>query len=269
MKEENSICVFSQDGKVLFKTGQPVPDKRKKQFNMKRKIVNDIFEELRIFNNDPFWDMFLAKASRNKFPKGFEFTNNRLVYSYNMETFQLAIEAATEDQFTEIKDFVSEKGIFSDIDRSAILKNQTLFNEEEELPIDNWKGLGKIQKNAIFDYIEVLISQYNLNQDESERLKNTMRIGVASGYLNDGNIIVEHSKITKINNLIWDETTRSFDIDTENIRLKKQKTRVRSDIRDQITSENTNTCLAFVKKYKIANIDKKWEKFLLSILKLS
>ena len=267
MQEENSICVFSKDGKVLFKTGQPAPDKKKKEFNMNRKIINNVFEELRRFNQDPFWDMFLAKASRNKFPKGFEFVNDRLVYSYNMETFFCSVGMVTAEQFASVKKFVSEKGIFSDADRSKILKNQTLFEEHEEEPVDNWKGLGKTQKNAIFDYIQGLIQSHQLSEDESDHLKNTMRIGIAAGYLNDNNIVVEDSRITKINNLIWDEIDRTFNIDTENIRLKKQKTRAKGDVRDQITSDNTNTCLAFVKRYKITNIDKKWEKFLMSILK--
>ena len=267
MQEENSICVFSKDGKVLFKTGQPAPDKKKKEFNMNRKIINNVFEELRRFNQDPFWDMFLAKASRNKFPKGFEFTNDRLVYSYNMETFHRAVTEISLEQFVAVKNFVSEKGIFSDTDRSKILENQTLFEEQQEEPVENWKGLGKTQKNAIFDYTQELIQDYELSQDESDHLKNTMRIGIASGYLNDNNIVVEDSKITKINNLIWDKINRTFDIDTDNIRLKKQKIRTKGDVRDQITSDNTNTCLAFVKRYKITNIDKKWEKFLMSILK--
>jgi hypothetical protein len=267
MNQENSICVFSQDGKVLFKTGHPAPDKKKKQFNMKRRIVNDIFESIRVFNSDPFWDMFLAKASRNKFPKGFDFLNDKLMYSYNMETFYLVVNEVNQQQFDSIKKFVSEKGIFSDTDRSNQLMNQTLFDEEEEEPVENWKGLGKIQRNAIFEYIKILVDKYDLNKEETDHLKNTMRIGIASGFLNDGNIIVSQSEIVNINNLVWDESKRCFDIDTDNIRLKKQKPRTKYDIKDQITSENTNTCLAFVKKYKIENVSKRWEKFLDSILK--
>lgn len=268
MSQENSISVFSKDGKVLFKTGQPAPDKKKKEFNMKRKVVNHIFEDLRKFNDDPFWDMFLAKASRNKFPKGFEFTNLKLLYVYNMEMFHLVITSNTEQQFLTIKEFVSQRGFFSDMDRSKMLENQTLTDEVDQ-PVENWKGLGKIQKNAAFDYAEFLIDTHRLSIDESECMKNIIRIGIASGYFNDTNIIVENSKISTITNLVWDKTNRLFRIDTDNVRLKKQKSRPRTDLKDEITSENTNTCLAFVKKYKMNNIDKKWEKFLLSILKLA
>ena len=133
------------------------------------------------------------------------------------------------------------------------------INEEA---IEHWKDFGKLKNNSIHDYIINLAEKYNLTVPQSRSLQSTVKIGVASGYLNNTNIIVKDSLITDIEPLVWDKQNNIFYIDTGGIYIKKTKTRHKCV---DLSSDNTTTCLSNTKNRNISNIDKKWGKFLHSI----
>ena len=74
----NLITVYSETGEIIFNTADPLVQKKK---NKKRKIVHQIFEEMRAYNTIPKWDTFLVNASHNVFTKGFTFKTDTLTYS--------------------------------------------------------------------------------------------------------------------------------------------------------------------------------------------
>ena len=245
-------------------------EKKPKGMKIKKTICNMIFEDMRKHNDDPFWDIFLLKASRDNFPKGFSFRDNVLFFSLKSKyNFEIKLDVTDIlDSFFKLKEFVADKGILSDTDKTNLSNKQqetTFLNNEET--IETWKDLGKMQHNAIYIYISKLSEHHDLDTKERKNLESMMKIGISSGYLNTKNIVVKNSIIEEIIPLEWDKDTRSFVINTKNIRIKKTKG-IKIENTD-LSTDNTTTCLDFEKKYNISNVNKRWEKFLSSIYKTS
>jgi len=267
----DNIIVFCTEGNVIFDSnGQyKEKEKRSKGFKIKKNIVNPIFQYMRKYTTDSFWDIFLLKASRDNFPKGFSFNEDRLYYSMKSKyNFDIKLDIDNPEQsFYNMKEFVSEKGFLSEKDKTELNKVQfDNFKDSEDVVFDNWKDLGRLQTNTLFSYLRDLSNNYNLDVKERKQLESVIKIGISSGYLNTKNIIVKNSFITDITDLIWDENSRTFTIDTKNIKIKKVKS-VKSASND-LSTDNTTTCLNFDKKYNISNINKKWEKFLKTVYKV-
>lgn len=266
----DNIIVYCTEGNVIFDSNgnHKEIEKRAKGFKIKKNVVHEIFENMREHNTDPFWDMFLLKASRGNFPKGFSFNENRLFYSLKSKyNFEIKLDENCDDCcFSELRDFVTNKGILSDKDKEDMTSEQLKnIDETEDPPIDSWKNLGKLQMNSVFSYISTLGEFYYLSTSERKNLESMIRIGISSGYLNNKNIVVENCDIKDIIPLIWCSETRTFNIDTKNTRLKKIKGSKSENV--DLSTDNTTTCLDFDKKYNISNINKKWEKFLKTVYK--
>jgi len=227
MSNDNMV-VYCTKGNVIFDSNgtHKEIEKRSKGFKIKKIVVHEIFENMRNYNSDPFWDMFLLKASRGNFPKGFSFNENRLFYSLKSKyNFEIKLDENCDDYcFSELKDFVTNKGILSDKDKEDMTTEQMKnFDETEDPSIDSWKLLGKLQMNSVFSYISVLENTYSLSTSERKNLESMIRIGISSGYLNNKNIVVENCDIKDIIPLLWCDETRTFNIDTKNTRLRKLK----------------------------------------------
>jgi hypothetical protein len=262
---EDSLTVYSKTGEIIFdSSGQPVIPAKKKGLKIKKNIEHPILDNMRQYNTDGFWDIFLMKASRGNFPKGFSYKDNTLYYSMKSKyNFQVTLTPSDiEKSLDTFKHFVQDKGILSDLDKSKM--NYECSKIE---PItESWKQLGKMQTNCIYSHISKLETDLKLDQTEKTNLKSIIKIGVSSGYFNNTNIIVEGSSIVDIEPLLWNRATRTFSIDAENIKIKRQK--VSRQKMNDFSSDNTTTCLDFDKNYTISNVDKKWEKFLSQIFKV-
>lgn len=262
---DDSITVYTASGDIIFDSGNRTnPVVKKKSLKIKKNIEHELFNDMRNFNTDSFWDMFLLKASRDNFPKGFSYKDNMLMYSMKLKyNFQIALTDDPEESFIILKKFVQDKGILSDIDKDIMKNEEDNLEEDEVKSVDTWKDLGKLQMNSMYIYINKLEEEYNLDESEKSNLKSVIKIGISSGYFNTKNIIVMDSKVEKICPLLWDSKTRKFSIDSDNIRIKKPKYS-KVNILD-LSTDNTTTCLDFVKKDNISNINKKWEKLLSQI----
>lgn len=263
----DKMVVYCTKGNVMFNSDgdlEKVP--KKKSMKIKRTIVNDIFETMREYNEDPYWNMFLLKASRDNFPKGFSFRDNTMFFTMNAKyNFELRLEPEdVKESFFKLKDFMIEKGYFSNSDREKMKLKQNNHTHKREELANNWKGLGKLQNNALCQFINKKVKEYNLTSDEKSDLTSVLKIGISSGYLNNSNISVEDSVIMDFQFVTWDEETRKFKINTKHIRMKKQKHKNEGN---DLSTDNTTTCLNFEKKYNISNISKKWEKFLGTVYK--
>ena len=263
----STITVYSSDGNIIFNSDRSIKEheKKPKMMKMKKNIVNPIFEDMREHNDDPFWDMFLLKASRDNFPKGFSFKDDTLFFSLKAKyNFQYKIESRTENEFGKLKSFISDKGILSDTDKAKMTEIEIMEQDDTEaMAFESWKELGKLQNNAVFVYINTLSERYDLDTREKKNLESIVKIGISSGYLNDKNIVVTNSTIESIAPLMWNSEDRKFAIDTKNIRVKRPK--VAKSEHTDVSTDNTTTCLQFVKSYNISNVNKRWEKFLNSI----
>ena len=267
---DDSITVYSENGDIIFDSGNTVNiTTKKKSLKIKKNIAHELFNQMRKFNTDSFWDMFLLKASRDNFPKGFSYKDNILYFSMRSKyNFKIILTDDPKESFILLKKFVQDKGILSDTDKD-IMKNEEYNNSEnyEDSIVESWKDLGKLQTNSLYNYINKLEEELGLSESEKNNLKSIVKIGISSGYFNTKNIIVKDSKIDRICPLVWEDEIRKFSIDTKNIRFKKPKN-TKTQIMD-LSSDNTTTCLDFEKKETISNIDKKWEKFLSQIYRSS
>lgn len=263
----DKMIVYCTKGNVMFNSdGELEKVPKKKSMKIKKTIVNDIFETMREFNEDPYWNMFLLKASRDNFPKGFSYRNNTVFFTMNAKyNFEVQLNPDTpKESFFKLKEFMIEKGYFSNSDREKMkIKQNSHVKKQEELA-DSWKGLGKMQNNAVCKFINEKVKEHNLTDDEKSDLTSIIKIGISSGYLNNNNITVEDSVITNFQYIEWNEDKRKFKINTRNIKVKKQK---HKNEYNDLSTDNTTTCLNFEKKYDISNISKKWEKFLAIVYK--
>lgn len=262
---DDSITVYTANGEIIFDSGNRTnPVVKKKCLKIKKNIAHEIFNEMRKYNSDSFWDMFLLKASRDNFPKGFSYKDSIIFYSMKSKyNFKVTLNDNAEESFALLKKFVQDKGILSDTDKDIMKLEEEDFEDITDNFVETWKDLGKLQMNSMYTYINKLVEDFDLTDSEKNNLKSTIKIGISSGYFNSKNILVTSSKIEKICPLLWDSESRKFSIDTQNIRLKKPKSTKPTFI--DISSDNTTTCLDFEKRETISNIDKKWEKFLSQI----
>ena len=258
----DKMIVYCTKGNVMFNSdGELEKVPKKKSMKIKKTITNDIFETMREFNDDPYWNMFLLKASRDNFPKGFSFRDNTVFFTMNSKyNFEIQLDPSVpKESFFKLKEFMIEKGYFSNSDREKMKATQNSNIQRQDEVISTWKGLGKLQNNAVCKYINSKVEEYELTNEEKTELTSIIKLGISSGYLNNNNIIVEDCVITNFQHIEWNKDTRKFKINTKNIRMKKQKHK--NDYND-LSTDNTTTCLNFEKKYNISNITKKWEKFL-------
>jgi hypothetical protein len=243
---DDSITVYCTNGNVIFNSDRTIKEGGKKPrcIKIKKNIVNEIFDKMRSYNDDPFWDMFLLKASRNNFPKGFSFRDDTLFYSMKVKyNFEIKLNLTNpQESFTLLRDFMKDKGVLSHNDKLEMNITQIENNKKStEDTIENWKDLNKLQTNAISIYITKLTQKYSLNIKEKKHLQSTIKIGISSGYFNAKNIIVKNSAIEEICYLVWNEEKRLFNINTKDIRIKKQKYNIKNDISD-LSADNTTTC---------------------------
>ena len=245
--EGNSFTVYSETGEIIFNTDENIFHKKNTK---KRKIVHAIFDKLRLYNTSPRWDTFLINASHNIFTKGFTFKTDTLIYSIRTKYSFPHVVVCSAEGLENLKTFITNKGIM--LDRSCV----TSHNEGKA--ITQWKDFGKLKNDVLEKYVINLSEKRNLSDQQSIILYSTVKIGVASGFLNNTNIVVKDSMITDIIPLEWSDDN-NFNINTTNIQIRKVKTKTNHA---DLSTDNSTTCLSSIKKRNITNIDKKWGKFL-------
>ena len=257
----SKMVVFCTKGNVIFNSSGDLEVVEKKKSIKNRNIKNRIFEDMRSQTDDPFWDMFLIKSSRNSFPIGFSFRDNILFFSQKPKTnYELVLDPENiQSSFSIFKTFMMERGVLSPSDKEEIEKKI----EERPLPkpvmVDNWKDLGKNQTDILYQYKLKLVKELSLSQEEQEHMSSIINMGISSGIFNESNIVVRNSEIEKIHVLKFDDISRKFTIDTKDVKIKKQK------LRDTATVETSTTCNTISTKI-VNNISKNWENFVETVL---
>ena len=256
------MVVFCKKGNVIFNSSGELEVVEKKKMTKNKNIKNVIFDNMRKYTTDPFWDNFLAKASRNIFPPGFSFREDILFYSQKPKTNMELIldETKLEISFVLFKKFMAERGIISKLDKEHIRKEYGSDITEKYETFDTWKELGRSQQDVLYKYKNYLREKYSLTKPEFLYLTSVINIGISSGILCDATINVKESKITEIENLVFDEQTRKFKIESDDIKIKKSKnTSVDNYVE---TSTTCNTTLVS----KSNNISKLWDNFVETVL---
>ena len=122
---DDSITVYSENGDIIFDSGNTVNiTTKKKSLKIKKNIAHELFNQMRKFNTDSFWDMFLLKASRDNFPKGFSYKDNILYFSMRSKyNFKIILTDDPKESFILLKKFVQDNlgNLVKDTDLSKFI----------------------------------------------------------------------------------------------------------------------------------------------------
>lgn len=247
----NTFIVYAEDGNVIYNTGLEVIKKPKRS----KRIVHPVIDQLRNYNTDKRWDIFLLKASQNIIEKGFSIQLDSITYSNgSKQSFSHVIENSALG-LENLKRFIMNKG--------GIMLGETILENTYCDSITEWKSYGKLKYENVYEYVNNLIKTNNLSMYKGRILHSNVKLAIAAGYINNTNIIIKNSSIVNIEPIVWNQENSSFDINTTKMNIKKPRTK---QVFKEESTDNTTTCLSFEKNQRVINnIDKRWDKFLHSI----
>lgn len=271
MSKGEGIVVYCTKGKVLFSsTGALLQGEQSvRKHKVNKSIVHSVFQDLKELETNEYWVNTLTKFSKNIFPKDFKFINNILYYKANTKKHRSECVIDKDDlegTLKIFKEFMKNKGYISNIEKEEI-KQLINSSVEEKTAITNWKEMQKNQNYHIVKFINKQKRINNLDLKESANLESVIRMGIASDFFNENNIVIKDENIEEITSLDWDPEKRLYTIKTDNFKIKKKTDKnTKEKIYTSYTLETSNDNYLLV--YNENNdmfIDKKWFKFLETI----
>ena len=166
-----------------------------------------IFIKLSERTDDPDWKSILLDAGKGKFPKGFFYNGNNLVYRQNNKIIPIN-DKTTVNKFI---DFVREcNGFRSRMDSEREKDIERERNQSVNI-ITKWENINSkhIKKQLVNEYIEKLKKRYGLNVDESNRLSTLIHLNLTEDIIKK-NIVIENGKVEDIKTILWNESARTF-----------------------------------------------------------
>ena len=211
------MTIFCKRGFVVFtNTGeQKQDDKKSRKHSKNRSIIYPLFEDMKEFNDNSYWNDQLTKFSRGIFPRNFKYYNDVLHYKSKKKTKNgnqeyTIDETDLKQSFQELKTFLEDKGILSTLERSE--KSLIDFKEEEER-IEDWEWKEFKPHNRILlreEFLDQLSDEYDLDKKGRVSLESVVRFGISSGIFDTHSIIMNDGKINSIEGLEWDDDRERF-----------------------------------------------------------
>jgi len=266
MTSHNSdgIVIFSTEGNIMFSSTGEITNIRKapRKHRIHKNITNKIFEEMRKFNKEEFWDNILIKFSRNVFHNDFRFIGSTLYYKIKSKNHKDQIfmdEDNLEKTFEKLKDFLRNKGILPVSE--VVNDNYDLIGEREK--IVNWKDAGKNQINLLHDYIDQLEEKLELDKYEKKHLESLLKLSIYNNIVSNDHIVLNEEKIENIKYLNWNQKKRKFSLDIDKIKIKSIKQDKKNEEKFYtISSFSDDKHIIMNKEVEIDSLEKKWENFL-------
>jgi hypothetical protein len=167
---------------------------------------------------DEFWIEKFNKASLNKFPPFFSYSDGILYNKREKKEYSLDLtQIEPEDLNNSIIEFFHKYGnIYSNDDINNVKNNTESESsddeeEEEEDKEEVWTEFSKKnQMNMIYYYVDKISKKMKLSNNESEQMKQLILLNISNKIFNKSNIIVKDSKIVEFTELFWDKTNREF-----------------------------------------------------------
>ena len=237
--------------------------KPKKNIN----VAYPIFEQCAELCEDEDWKLVLTKASMNKFPRGFTFSNNTLMFrkKKNVETMDLSNnpEEAMQQSINFFKVFGKIKSVKYKLDAN-ILEKETIKRQRREA-IVKWNDNKKknIKDLLINKFIKQETEKYNLNYKQRKELSCLINVGLNLNYFDSSTIIIENEKITNIIGLNYINDAYFLDIDLIKNTIKnnnKSRTRIKYISNEKLLNTTINN------NYNNAKFTNLWKKFIVSYL---
>ena len=265
-KISDGIVIYSTKGNIMFSSTGEITGIKKapRKHRVQKNITNKIFEELRKFNTEEFWDNILIKYSRNIFPNDFRFIGNTLYYKIKSKNHkdEIFIDPDNlEETFKNLKLFLKNKGIMSVKEINE--KNNDIIIKRAK--INSWKDAGKNQINLLYEYIGFVKNKLELNIKEEKNLESLLKISIYNNIITNEHIILEDEKIKNIKYLLWDKKERVFKLDIDKIKIKNIKQEKKNEEKFYtISSFSDDKHIVMNKEIEIENLEKKWDDFLSS-----
>jgi len=229
--------------------------KRKKTL---RPIIHPIFEKCIALTEDPFWISIFNDCSRGKFPRGFNFKNNILLYKKGNKVTKAEItDSISEVFFTTMEFFRISGGIMSVSDRQKMKENEEkkLLEKLETKKEYSWKEIKteKIKEILINEFINKLAKNLDFNEEEKKDLTTTVKKGFLLKYFNSNNVKMSGFQIVEIEGLIYNEENNEYEIDSNYMNERKTKKEI-TTLGIEKTEKKTELNFLFL-----------WEKYLESL----
>ena len=268
-KNSGGIVIYSTKGDIMFSSTGEITGHKKppRKHRSQRNIAHKIFEDMRAFNKEEFWDNVLIKFSRNVFLNDFRFIGKTLFYKFKSKNHKEEItldENDLENSLGELKNFLKRKGI---------LPVEEIVDDSSELFVPRklitcWKEIGKNKSILIFNYLKLLEEKYSLDYLEMKRTESLLKVLIFSNILGNDHIILENEEIKEIKYLEWSEEKRAFDFNINPIKIKPLKKEKKNEDNYYIINSYSDDKNNLNKEIQICPIDKKWEKFLENYYKI-
>ena len=185
-------------------------------------VIYPIFMKFSEHVDDPYWKSILINCAKGKFPKGFIYNDNILLYRPNGESVNID---DTGESINIFIDFIrSNAKIRSKMD----LDREKDYEKEQQIgknvKFEEWgKIKSKFNKRLlIIEYVTKMKNLYDLSQDESDQLTTLINMNMNEEIIKR-NIIIQDNNISGINGLQWDPISRKFYLEGENRKVNTPK----------------------------------------------
>lgn len=184
----------------------------------KRSVIkHPVFAECAQLIDDPFWKQTFENAARDRFPRGFTYRNQILVYKIKSKSHTLQMPQTAFEALPLCVDFMKKIGKL----RSEADREQDRMEMEEKFALQNslenseWKDIKRKKVKALLlsTWINSTAQQYQMNSKQTEYFHVIVNIGFALGYLRKEDITFREGRIQSITGLHFNEKTKRVSIE--------------------------------------------------------
>ena len=234
------------------------------------KIVNQLFYDCIPHISDSFWQGVFADAGQGKFPKGFSYKNNTLIYKKRTKTDTIELPENINELISLCITFFKDlAGLRSAVDlESERLEREECLSRTTTLRQGTWGNIRSksVKRGLLTQYVHDVSKTLNLNEDQRKYFKTILNTGFLLGYFTSSSVGFEDGAITGIKGLDWDERERIFKINrltSETPKIAKLKDWIRED---EYLNPNNKTSDRHIKWVSFITL---WKKFLESFVSSS
>lgn len=206
-------------------------------------VVNPIFAEYATRVSDVYWQSIFQNASIGKFPRGFSFQDNVLIYKQRSKLHRLAMGDILYHEFAhlEVIEFFGRAGLRSSSDQERIRQQQEDRNAEDAIESMRWSSIrrNRVKDILISGFVDDLSKSMGLTPRQCIQLKTIIGLGFILGYFDGDNVIMANGKIQSIEGIVYDAGKKAFDIDPK-ITPKKSKSKSKKAEADPETTMTIN-----------------------------
>jgi hypothetical protein len=190
-----------------LKTDNKEEKKVKARKPPKRKNAAPIFLKYTEHITDPYWHEVFDKCGYGRFPKGFSFFEGQLVYKKGAKAVSIPLTGEDTKDIVNFIEFFRKHGNL--ISPSEVEEVERKINENDEKKcVYEWSDHSKQGKlQLLTEYSHRLAKEKKVDYHP---LLSILYIGLAFKYFDKDNVALKGLEIENINNLDFNEETKTF-----------------------------------------------------------